>query len=96
MVNEVIGHAGIERHLGACRFVSRRDYRGVSTHRMHHSVESHGGILRLDFASANAPSETQRRAEVVCLAFCSCAFFEDLQFYKGVSVGRLVGWSRIK
>ena len=57
VVNEAPCHTGIEHHPpGACRFVSRRNCRGVSTHRMYHSVESHGGMLRLDCASANAAS----------------------------------------
>jgi len=65
------GHTGIERHPGAWRFVSRRDCRGVSTHRMHHSVENHGGMPLLDCASANAQSESQRRADIFCLVSCS-------------------------
>ena len=68
VLNEATGHPG------ACRFASRRDCRGVSTHRMHHSVESHGGMLLLDCASANAPCESQRRADRVCLVFSSRAW----------------------
>ena len=66
-------HTGIDGHPGgACRFVSRRDCRGVSVHRMHHSIESHGGMaLLLDCASAlKAPSESlEGRADIACLAF---------------------------
>jgi len=65
MVNEATGHTGIERHPGACRFVNRRGCCGFSTHRMHYSVESHGGISLLDCASANPPSESQSRADIV-------------------------------
>ena len=68
-------HTGIERHLGTCRFVSRRACRSVSTHRICHSVESHGGMVLLDCASANAPSESQSRADIVCLVFRSSSFF---------------------
>ena len=71
VVNEATGHTGIERHPGAYRFVSRRYCRGVSSHRMRHSVESHGGMSLLDCASANAPSESQSRADMDCLVFCS-------------------------
>ena len=76
VVNEVTDHTGIERRPGACRFVSRRDCRGVSTHRMYHSVENHGGMLLLDCASVNAPSESQGRAYyIACLVPCSSSFF---------------------
>jgi len=65
VVNEATAHTGIDRYPGAYRFVSRRDCRGVSTHRMHHSIESHGGMSLLGCASVNAPSESQRRADIV-------------------------------
>jgi len=71
VVNESTAHTGSERHPGRCRFVSRRDCRGVLTHRMHDSVESYGGISLRDCASANAPSESQSRADMDCLVFCS-------------------------
>ena len=58
VVNEATGHSGIERHPGAYRFVSRRDCHGVSTHRMHPSIENHGGMSLLDCASAKAPYES--------------------------------------
>jgi len=76
VVNEATGRTGIERHPGACRFGSRRDYR-VSTHRLHHSVESLGGMSLLDCASANVPSESQSRADV-CLVFWSSLFNQIL------------------
>jgi len=69
VVNEATGHTGIERHPGACRFASRRDCLGVSTHHMHHSVETHGGMSLLDYAKA--PSESQSRADIVYLVFYS-------------------------
>ena len=71
VVNEATGHTGIERQPGACRFVSRGSSRGVSTHRMHHSVESQGGMSLLDCASANAPSESQSRADMDGRVFSS-------------------------
>jgi len=71
VVNEATAHTEIDRRLGACRFVSRRDCRGVSTHRMHHSGESHGGMSLLDCANAKASSESQSRADNVCLVFSS-------------------------
>ena len=70
VVNEAIGHSGIERHPCAGRFVKRREC-CVSIHRVHDSVESHGGMSPLDYATAKAPSESQSRADIVCLVFCS-------------------------
>ena len=71
VVKEAIGQTGTERRTVAYCFVRRGDCRGASTHRMHHSVESHGGMSLLDRASANAPSKSQSRADIVCLVLGS-------------------------
>jgi hypothetical protein len=71
VVNEATGRTVIDCHRGACCFVCRRNCRGVSTHRMHHSVERHGGMSLLYCASANTPSESQSRADIVYLVFYS-------------------------
>ena len=69
VMNEATDHTGIERDPGARRFVSRRDCRGVSTHHMHHSVESRGGMSLLDCVTSNTLSERLRADG--CLVFCS-------------------------
>jgi len=38
---------------------------------MHHSVGRHGGTSLLDCASANVSSESQNRADIVCLVLLS-------------------------